>query len=120
MAAVATFDELEEQSQAPEDSGDTERLLPQEIKRSVWSVYSDISVLLVCLITFTGDSSRGILFPVLWPLCQALGGSVIDLGYLVAMFSLGRLVITTPLGYFCDVYRHRLSLRFHRGSTEYL
>ena len=110
MAAVATFDELEEQSLAPEDSGDTERLLPQEIKRSVWSVYSDISVLLVCLITFTGDSSRGILFPVLWPLCQALGGSVIDLGYLVAMFSLGRLVITTPLGYFCDVYRHRLSL----------
>lgn len=112
-AAIAGFEDSESQSlsqETQEDNSDTAMLLPQTQKKSVWSVYADISVLLVCLITFTGDSSRGILFPVLWPLCQALGGSVIDLGFLVAMFSFGRLVVTTPLGYFCDIYRHRLSL----------
>ena len=58
-------------------------------------------------ITFVGDSSRGILFPVIWPLCQRLGGNTADLGYLVASFPFGRMIVTTPLGYFCDVYKHR-------------
>lgn len=68
------------------------------------------SVLLIGLITFVGDCSRGVLFPVLWPLSQNLGGSIIQMGYLVSIFSVGRLIVTTPFGYFCDVYRHRFSL----------
>eukprot|EP01035_Chromulina_nebulosa_P019843 gene19843-25792_t len=70
----------------------------------------DISTALVGFITFTGDSSRGILFPVLWNLTQYLGGSIVDLGYIVAMFSVGRLIVTTPLGYLSDKYGHRLPL----------
>jgi ceroid-lipofuscinosis MFS transporter 7 len=68
------------------------------------------SVLIVGAVAFVGDSSRGVLFPVLWPLCQSLGGSTLDLGILVSMFSLGRFIVTTPFGYFCDKYRHRLTL----------
>ena len=37
-------------------------------------------------------------------------GGVITLGYVVATFSFGRLVVTSPLGYICDTYRHRLTL----------
>jgi hypothetical protein len=32
----------------------------------------DYSYIIVGLVTFVGDSARGILFPVLWPLCQVL------------------------------------------------
>ena len=80
-------------------------------KRSLTlEVFRDSSVLIVAWVTFVGDASRGVLFPVMWTLCQALNGTVVDMGYLVAMFSLGRLVVTAPLGYFCDIYRHKLSL----------
>jgi ceroid-lipofuscinosis MFS transporter 7 len=68
------------------------------------------SLATVGVVIFLGDCSRGILFPVLWALCHELGGGVLDLGYVVAVFSLGRLLVTVPLGYFCDHYRHRLSL----------
>ena len=35
---------------------------------------------------------------------------MVDLGYLVAMFSLGRLLAATPLGYACDRMRHKVPL----------
>ena len=69
------------------------------------------SIITIGFVIFLGDSSRGVLFPVLWNLCKELGGTLKDLGYLVAMFSLGRLIVTVPLGYFCDKYRHKLSLQ---------
>eukprot|EP01039_Chlorochromonas_danica_P005842 gene5842-6433_t len=62
------------------------------------------------LVTFVGDAARGILFPVLWPLCQMLGGSRIMLGYLVATFSIGRLLVTTRLGIIADTNGHRKAL----------
>lgn len=31
------------------------------------------SLLVVGLVTFIGDCSRGVLFPVLWPVCERLG-----------------------------------------------
>jgi hypothetical protein len=68
------------------------------------------SVLTVGFVIFIGDCARGILFPVLWVLCHELGGGVLSLGYTVAAFSLGRLMVTVPMGYFCDRYRHRLSI----------
>ena len=40
----------------------------------------DYSVTIVGLVTFVGDCARGILFPVLWPLCQSLGGTKSDYG----------------------------------------
>lgn len=44
------------------------------------SVRLDPSMIIIGLVTFVGDSARGILFPALWPLCQALGGNKVDLG----------------------------------------
>ena len=70
----------------------------------------DGSMVVVGAIVFVGDTSRGILFPVLSTLNSALGGGVVDLGYLVAMFSIGRLVVTAPLGYVSDRCRHKLPL----------
>lgn len=74
------------------------------------------SMIIVGAITFVGDSSRGILFPVLWDLCRRLNGSIIDLGYIVAMFSIGRLIVTTPLGYLSDRYRQRFPLVLSSGT----
>eukprot|EP01041_Mallomonas_annulata_P012061 gene12061-25278_t len=71
-----------------------------------WSV----SLQIIGAITIVSECSRGILFPILWPLCEYLGGNALDLGYLVACFALGRVCTATPLGYYCDVYRHRKSL----------
>jgi ceroid-lipofuscinosis MFS transporter 7 len=68
------------------------------------------SLFIIGLITFVGDCSRGILFPVLWPVCQRLGGNTLDLSYLIALFSAGRLIISTPLGYLSDHYGHRSAL----------
>ncbi len=41
---------------------------------------ADASAAIINLVTFVADSSRGILFPVLWPLCQSLGGSEVEYG----------------------------------------
>ena len=102
---AVSLDEQENGDGLAEDS-----IMPQQQEEDTSLALYTPSVLLVCMIIFVGDSSRGILFPVLWNLCQALNGSVVHLGYLVAMFSFGRFVITVPLGYFCDTYRHKSSL----------
>lgn len=72
----------------------------------------NISTVTIGYVTFVGDSARGILFPALWPLCQQLGGNKVHLGFLVAIFSVGRLVISTRLGIMADQYGHRYSLLF--------
>ena len=68
------------------------------------------SLMIVGLITLLGDCCRGVLFPVQWALCQYCRGSLVSLGYLIAVFSFGRLCATLPLGYYCDVYRHKKAL----------
>ena len=68
------------------------------------------SVIVIWLVVFVGESSRGIMFPLLWPLIDQLGGSTVDLGYLVAIYSLGRIFVTTPLGFFSDQCQHKYPL----------
>ena len=72
--------------------------------------FKDTSMQIIGFVTFVGDASRGILFPALWPLCQHLGGTKLDLGFLVSIFSFGRYIIAKRLGIIADVYRHRASL----------
>jgi len=74
------------------------------------SIKLDASMVIIGFVTFVGDSARGILFPALWPLCQKLGGSKVDLGYLVSIFSVGRLMVSTRMGKIADKYRHRAAL----------
>ena len=69
-----------------------------------------VSLLINGYITFIGDAVRGILYPVTWPLIQELGGNAVDLGWSTALFSLGRVVITTRMGIIADKYRHRCAL----------
>jgi MFS family permease len=68
------------------------------------------SIYIIGYISFLGDMARGVIFPVLWKLCQALGGHTTDLGYLIAIFSFGRMFFGPILGYICDKYSHKLSL----------
>ncbi|KAJ1404630.1 major facilitator superfamily domain-containing protein [Ochromonadaceae sp. CCMP2298] len=70
----------------------------------------DYSMAINGYVTFIGDAARGVLFPALWPLCQSLGGDRVTLGYLVATFSVGRLVVTNKLGQLTDQHRHRIVL----------
>ena len=55
-----------------------------------------IGFFIICCVVLIGDMNRGILFPIMWPLVQELGGNAVWLGYAVGAFSFGR-VITSPL-----------------------
>jgi ceroid-lipofuscinosis MFS transporter 7 len=52
----------------------------------------------VCFVILIGDMSRGVFFPSLWPLVQNLGGSEVLLGYAVASFSFGRILVNPLFG----------------------
>lgn len=53
---------------------------------------------IVCLVILIGDMSRGVMFPSMWPLVSELGGSSITLGYSVAAFSFGRILVSPLFG----------------------
>lgn len=52
----------------------------------------------VCLVVLIGDMSRGVMFPSLWPLVEKLGGTTVTLGYSVAAFSFGRILVSPLFG----------------------
>ena len=94
----------------PYDEGPSNQNCTLNSRSAIYWKSLDASMVTVGVIVFVGDTSRGVLFPMLSTLCTQLGGSVIDLGYLVAMFSIGRLIVTAPFGYISDRYRHKLPL----------
>ncbi len=51
-----------------------------------------------CLIVFMGDMARGIFFPTMWNLVQKLGGDQVLLGYVIASFSFGRMLVLPLFG----------------------
>lgn len=54
--------------------------------------------LCVCMVILIGDMSRGVMFPSMWPLIESLGGTEVMLGYSVAAFSLGRVLVNPIFG----------------------
>lgn len=90
-----------------------------------------VCIAIVGLVTFIADAARGILFPALLPLSDTLGehvyaaccrnltgvagGSKVILGFLVATFSLGRVVISTRLGIMADEKGHRYAMLVSGG-----
>ncbi|KAL7559740.1 hypothetical protein ACA910_003322 [Epithemia clementina (nom. ined.)] len=54
--------------------------------------------LCVCLVILLGDMSRGVMFPSMWPLVESLGGTQVTLGYSVAAFSFGRVLVNPLFG----------------------
>jgi len=61
-----------------------------------WKSKSKISLSIILFVVFVGDTARGIIFPTLWARVSKFRGSESTLGFIVAAFSLGR-VISSPL-----------------------
>jgi len=57
---------------------------------SSFELEDPIGFVIISFIVLLGDSCRGVLFPILWPLVEKLGGDLVVQGYTVAAFSCGR------------------------------
>lgn len=76
----------------------------------------------VCLVILIGDMSRGVFFPSLWPLVECLGNNngnnnnnnngKVWLGYAVAAFSLGRILVNPLFGSWSHKYGYSPTLLF--------
>ena len=64
----------------------------------------------VCLVILIGDMSRGIFFPSMWPLVESLGGTKVLLGYSVAAFSFGRILVNPLFGNWSHRYGYSRTL----------
>jgi len=70
-----------------------EKLLKLFKKSTInWSYATILFVVLV------GDTARGIIFPTLWARVSRFGGSESTLGFIVAAFSLGRIISSPVFG----------------------
>jgi ceroid-lipofuscinosis MFS transporter 7 len=58
----------------------------------------------VCLVILLGDMSRGVMFPTMWPLVQTIGGDQVTLGFSVASFSFGRVLVNPLFGALSHTY----------------
>lgn len=70
-----------------------------------------ISFQVNCLIVFLGDMARGIFFPTMWNLVQTLGGDQVLLGYVVASFSFGRMLVLPLFGSWSILYGYKWTLK---------
>jgi ceroid-lipofuscinosis MFS transporter 7 len=68
--------------------------------------------LCVCCVILIGDMSRGVMFPSMWPLVETLGGSQVTLGYSVAAFSFGRILVNPLFGAWSITYGYSKVLMF--------
>lgn len=65
-----------------------------------------------CLVVFIGDMARGIFFPTMWNLVQKLGGDQVMLGYTIASFSFGRMLVLPLFGSWSTTYGYKWTLTF--------
>jgi hypothetical protein len=84
-----------------EDDDDDNVSVADSIVGSVMTadgIHDIVGFYIVCLVILIGDMSRGVFFPSLWPLVSELGGSQVTLGYSVAAFSFGRILVSPLFG----------------------
>ena len=62
---------------------------------------------IVCLVILVGDMTRGVMFPTLWPLVNLLGGTTVTLGFAVAAFSFGRVIVSPLFGSWSVIYGYK-------------
>lgn len=67
---------------------------------------------IVCLVILVGDMARGVFFPTMWPLVSELGGSEVALGFSVASFSFGRILVSPVFGGWSVTYGYSKTLLF--------
>ncbi|RHY24607.1 hypothetical protein DYB25_008959 [Aphanomyces astaci] len=66
-----------------------------------------LQMFLINFIEFAAESSRGIVMPTIFLYCQSLGGTLVDMGMLTSVFSVGRLISSFVFGWMCDRYTFR-------------
>lgn len=89
------------QRPSAEDDNEDDFSLAASIASSVLSadgIYDTTGFACICLVIFIGDMTRGVFFPSLWLFVEHLGGSPVTLGYAVAAFSVGRILVNPLFG----------------------
>uniref|UniRef100_A0A7S4AKJ6 Major facilitator superfamily (MFS) profile domain-containing protein n=1 Tax=Pseudo-nitzschia australis TaxID=44445 RepID=A0A7S4AKJ6_9STRA len=97
-----------------DDVDDLQSLAPS-IASSVLTadgIHDPIGFAIVCLVILVGDMARGVFFPTMWPLVEALGGSSVALGYSVASFSFGRILVSPLFGGWSVTHGYSKTLLF--------
>jgi ceroid-lipofuscinosis MFS transporter 7 len=98
-----------------EDEDDDLLSLAPSIVSSVMTadgIHDEKGFYIVCLVILVGDMARGCMFPSMWPLVNSLGGSTITLGYSVAAFSFGRILVSPMFGTWSITYGYSRTLLF--------
>jgi len=75
-------------------------------------IHDPVGFSIVCLVILVGDMARGVFFPTMWPLVSELGGSTVALGYSVASFSFGRILVSPMFGGWSVTYGYSKTLLF--------
>ncbi|KAL3944347.1 MAG: hypothetical protein SGBAC_001594 [Bacillariaceae sp.] len=85
----------------PIDDNDDEMSMAPSIASSVMTadgIHDTTGFAIVCLVILVGDMSRGVMFPSLFLLVEAMGGGGVSQGYAVAAFSFGRILVSPMFG----------------------
>jgi len=87
----------------PDNSSEEEenQSIAESIVSSVMTadgIHDPEGFLCVCTVILVGDMSRGVFFPSMWLLVEALGGNQVTLGFSVAAFSFGRILVNPLFG----------------------
>eukprot|EP01135_Chromosphaera_perkinsii_P009642 Nk52_evm92s1810 gene=Nk52_evmTU92s1810 len=75
------------------------------------------NMFVVVLSIFVLESARGLFIASLWPTVEIVGGDRAFMGYVVGVFSFGRLVMTTPMGKWADSRKEKEPLLFSSVVT---
>ena len=103
--ASPTCDDKFEDEYFPED-GDDISMAPSIVESVLTAdgIHDQVGFNVVCFVILIGDMSRGVFFPSMWPLVESLGGSSVTLGYSVAAFSFGRILVSPLFGRWSFTY----------------
>ena len=98
---ISTLDKLESNYVSMDtdhaDNGDNPISLATSVMTAT-GLADPMGFFIICSVVLIGDMNRGVLFPIMWPLVQELGGNAVWLGYAVGAFSFGRIIASPTLG----------------------
>jgi Major Facilitator Superfamily len=109
------FEDEHEEDDEDDDIDDDNRSIAQSIASSVMTadgIHDLPGFYVVCFVILIGDMSRGVFFPSMWPLVSELGGTQVTLGYSVAAFSFGRILVSPLFGSWSVTYGYSKTLLF--------
>lgn len=103
-------DRFEDEVAADDNDGQSVSLSIVESVMTEDGIHDTQGFYIVCLVILIGDMSRGVFFPSIWPLVESLGGSTVTLGYSVAAFSFGRILVSPLFGSWSVTYGYTKTL----------